>query len=415
MSDDSTLDGPGVTTQFLEASRSKTRQLWVRIFISSVASFTLLARMATHVSFHRDVFGRYSWRYFALLVGLAVVSAACVVVQFPSFYNRARRVRHGIIITLAAVMVSATAAEIAVRVLDPFGISYVEATAKAWSDHVSDPLLVYRLPSNWHGQQVGVDVSTNALGLRDRQLEPKEHDELRILFVGDSITFGWGVPVEETFVRRLESILARRLGHKVTTLNAGIGGYNTVQEHALFTSHFAEIQPDLVTLLYVYNDIDASFDSVSQATVVDDTPPRLLRALLEKSWLYRLGHFVFWDSQSTLPASLDSRAPGVKDSIDALARIAKVCRQHGIGFVTFFYRERQQSGSDAPSMDALFSEVSKVGKSYGFPVVDTLSWWGNIGRDSLTNSTIDWHPNSRAHSILAKGMADVLVANYDTK
>jgi lysophospholipase L1-like esterase len=375
-----------------------------------------MAGMATHVSFHRDVFGRYSWRYFALLIGLAAVSAANVVIQFPSFYRRARRVRHGIIVTLGAVLVSAVAAEIAVRVLDPFGISYVEAASKAWSEHVSDPRLVYRLPSNWHGRQKGVGVSTNALGLRDRTLEPKERDELRLLFVGDSITFGWGVPVEETFVSRLESILARRLGHKTRTVNAGVAGYNTVQEHALLKSHFAVIQPDLVTLLYVYNDIEqnASFDSVSQATVVGDTPPRLLRALLEKSWLYRVGRFVFVDSQSNLPSSLDSGARGVKDSMDALANIAKVCREHGIRFVTFFYRDRQ-SGSDMPFMDELLSEVSKVGKSYGFPVVDTRSWWGNIDRQLLTNSTIDWHPNSRAHSILAEGMADVLVANDDTE
>ena len=36
-------------------------------------------------------------------------------------------------------------------------------------------------------------MSINELGMRDRKLEKKRDGELRILLLGDSVTFGWGV------------------------------------------------------------------------------------------------------------------------------------------------------------------------------------------------------------------------------
>ena len=80
------------------------------------------------------------------------------------------------------------------------------------------------------GAYQGVTISTNALGFRDRELERKQDGELRILLLGDSITFGYGVSAEETYGRKLEAILASRLGRRVRTVNAGIGGFNTVQD-----------------------------------------------------------------------------------------------------------------------------------------------------------------------------------------
>jgi hypothetical protein len=62
-------------------------------------------------------------------------------------------------------------------------------------------------------------VSTNGLRLRNGPLGPKTGT--RILCMGDSVTFGWGVPDDMSYPAQLERELKAR-GHQVEVLNAGV-------------------------------------------------------------------------------------------------------------------------------------------------------------------------------------------------
>ena len=76
----------------------------------------------------------------------------------------------------------------------------------------------YRTP------EFDVVATTNSLGLRDRELGPVALGVWRLLVVGDSFTYGWGVASEETWPRVLEAELTRR-GLPVEVINAGaVGG-----------------------------------------------------------------------------------------------------------------------------------------------------------------------------------------------
>src|SRR5215470_5660402 len=59
-----------------------------------------------------------------------------------------------------------------------------------------------------------IRVRTNSLGLRGAEIPPREAGELRILVLGDSITFGDYVDEDETYPavleRRLRSVFPRR-------------------------------------------------------------------------------------------------------------------------------------------------------------------------------------------------------------
>ncbi len=67
-------------------------------------------------------------------------------------------------------------------------------------------------------------VETNSLGIREREVQrPKNAKSYRIIAVGDSYTYGWGVNIEETWLRRLEQKLS--LGSKhIETVNLGKPG-----------------------------------------------------------------------------------------------------------------------------------------------------------------------------------------------
>lgn len=387
-----------------------------RFFLASwsIVFFFLLGWLASHKSSHPTVLGRYTPDYFTVLLAIAALAALSLLVQAGFLYMRLRRVRREIILTVSAIFSSLVIGETAIRAFDPLGISYFEESSRYQLDMVPDPSLVFKHASGLQKVYQGVTVSTNDMGLRDRKVEKKQNDELRILLLGDSVTFGWGVPVEKTFGRRLENILAAKLRHPARIVNSGVGGYNTVQEQALLRTYAGLIEPDVVVLLYVRNDIepnDPPFNPRSQLDLHEKTPPEVIRILLGKSWLYRLGVFALKYARPSGRSSLDKNSRGVKDSMDALTGIATYCRDRGVNFVTFFYRLRRESTSSAAVPDELFATILDIGHKYGFPVIDVGAWWGNVDIRSITNSTVDRHPNQHGHEILAVGMADFLMKN----
>ena len=255
------------------------------------------------------------------------------------------------------------------------------------------------------------------MGLRDRGSEKKKKGELRILLLGDSVTFGWGVPVETTFGRKLETLLTAKLGRPVRTVNSGVGGYNTVQEQAFIRTYIDVIEPDTVILLYVRNNIELNeppFDPWSQLALQGKTLPEVIGILIGKSWLYRLGVFALKYSRPRGLTSLDKNTRGLRESMNALSSIATLCLERNVRFVVFFYpggRDVSKPNRESLSSVPLLSEISSIGNRYGFPVVDIGTWWGQVEMRSITNSTIDPHPNKRGHEILAVGMADFLLAH----
>ena len=92
---------------------------------------------------------------------------------------------------------------------------------------------------------------TNSLGYRNPEIGPKTGR--RILFLGDSITFGQGVNEEWTFVRLLEN-LARAQGEKWETVNGAVEGLGTNGELAVLNETGLALKPDVVVLDFYLND-----------------------------------------------------------------------------------------------------------------------------------------------------------------
>ena len=113
-----------------------------------------------------------------------------------------------LIITLPSVLVAVAVAALATEV-------WVRAT---WDPKrgtpglsLADPVLVERLAPNYDGWFAGVPVRINNLGFRDDRdysLE-KGPRTIRILVLGDSVTFGHGSIYEHTYPYLLEQQLRR--------------------------------------------------------------------------------------------------------------------------------------------------------------------------------------------------------------
>jgi lysophospholipase L1-like esterase len=92
---------------------------------------------------------------------------------------------------------------------------------------------------------------TNSLGYRNPEIGPKQGK--RLLFLGDSITFGQGVNEGWTFVRLLEN-LARAQGKNWETVNGAVEGLGTNGELAVLNETGLALKPDVVVLDFYLND-----------------------------------------------------------------------------------------------------------------------------------------------------------------
>ena len=99
-------------------------------------------------------------------------------------------------------------------------------------------------------------IKTNSLGYRNREIGQKKG--ARILFLGDSITFGDYLSEEETFVRLVEGI-ARDNGEDWETINAGVGGISLQNELTILKETGLSTDPDVVVLGFYLNDFQESF------------------------------------------------------------------------------------------------------------------------------------------------------------
>lgn len=99
-------------------------------------------------------------------------------------------------------------------------------------------------------------VHVNAFGLRGPELGPKASGEVRVLFLGDSLTYGQGVGDDETVPAALERALrARDPGRDWRVLNAGNRAYGTAQELGLLEELGVRLAPDVVVLGWYWNDV----------------------------------------------------------------------------------------------------------------------------------------------------------------
>jgi hypothetical protein len=102
----------------------------------------------------------------------------------------------------------------------------------------------YTLTANLDRQYAGVRVVTNSLGLRDYRPPSKSSDKEQILVLGDSFTFGYGVPLEGSYPYRLEQLLNGQAGaDEYEVINAGVPGYDTVDEFELLQTILPEYSP----------------------------------------------------------------------------------------------------------------------------------------------------------------------------
>src|SRR5262249_22559845 len=100
-----------------------------------------------------------------------------------------------------------------------------------------------------------VTIRTNKWKLRGGAVASRDQVDRRILFLGGSITLGWGVPEDETVTARIQSAM-REKGEHVDVLNGGVGNYNAQRYVQRFFSELEGLQPSDIVVQYFLRDAE---------------------------------------------------------------------------------------------------------------------------------------------------------------
>jgi hypothetical protein len=300
--------------------------------------------------------------------------------------------------------------------------------------------IVYELRPNVRGQFVGEPLLINSQGLHDYEYRRrKDAGTFRIVGVGDSSLFGWGVPFEDSGLKVLERRLNEKSrAQKIEVINFAVPGYNTAMEAETFVKRCLEYAPDLVLLNFNTNDYDV---------------PNFMRrpadlATLRRSYLFDLAYSVYdgvmglerqpppfdfmnrttalrqaehLDEDPALPDEYRYMV-GAKGVVRALERLAAAARENTISFVVFTVKAY-------PGLDPKYERdelrdgqrelLERESRRLGFHFLNTYPYYMNyLNQHPNANlatvfavSEIDGHPNSLAHSIDAQAIFDYLVAH----
>ena len=148
-------------------------------------------------------------------------------------------------------MLALAASEIALRLFKP---QIFEMHPKGM--YVEDDEVGYVLAPNFSGRhrrtEFDVAVNTDRAGRRRTGVEPPDETAFRVLVLGDSQAFGFGVEDSETFASQLEELLngGSDCG-SIEVLNAGVPGYGTFDQLNYLRSRGAEVRPDLVLVQFL--------------------------------------------------------------------------------------------------------------------------------------------------------------------
>jgi lysophospholipase L1-like esterase len=358
------------------------------------------------------------------------------------------------ILSILVVSICATLAllEIGIRIVKPQDVEFWDSQSIR-RILATSPHFVENIPHG-HANFIGVPVTINSYGLRGGEISTaKPRNTVRILVVGDSITFGYGIPVESTYAKVLEKRLNNDAPGKMQyeVLNGGtIGG--SLSDYYYSLSQKAELlQPDMILVGLALNDILVYSDSGSISEARAQWHGRRFpwtrkfsRFLLRHSQLYlfcysRLKSAMYGSGiidvnkvrglnfvTLTPPSAYQKEA--WESSLRMLAKIVAFCRERGyrVGVIVFpmqmqlsteelqFYRDKYhlRLGDEALSGEPQ-QRLREFGAKTGVTIVDLLPVYRTYHPEELylRNAMIPAdpsHPSVKGNQIAADEIFRVL-------
>lgn len=326
----------------------------------------------------------------------------------------ATRLAYGIVTMLLALLLL----EGAVR-LWGYSEMYIYDPIYAPFDSCDTPLVVHKPNlSNAHAR-AGSIVHTDSLGLRSeipaKIVGEKRPDTIRIAIVGDSVTFGHGIPnAADVYPAVLEKRLSSESagGFRYEVLNFGVSAYSLVEMTATLKCRMVLLKPDIVVCAFIMDDFDPGrMVSVDEFGYTND--PKLgwgkNRFPLLKNML-RHWHLTYLirDALFNLRGAKTSRYNDatIDQSYRHLKEFKMIASQYGSDC---FFVLLPSYGSD--DLSKIAERLDRDGLQY----LNLSTIWRNYSLDAFSVGKRDSHPSAAVHKEIANSISCYIKTNFGPK
>ena len=314
------------------------------------------------------------------------------------------------------------------------------ADAKHSGIFEGDPLLLWRLKPNLdHAVWDFTVLSTNSDHLRSEQssrsLKPKPPGTIRIVCLGDSVTFGYRVPVVWPdrpteydpdwlpYPMLLEKHLrAANPGRNIEVITMAVPGYTSHQGLAWLRRDIARLQPDLLTVSFGWNDASSS-DVPDRDAIRTSWYAVGVRWLVDHSQAF--AHATRWlRAREALKQQVESKTrpqirprPAARVSqqeyLDNMFAIVDLARQHRAAVIIIAAPYRDHS-SEAPEADLMLQYRVALGSTMrqrGVPFLEIreLTEDAYPANEGWFGERI--HPNHMGHRLMASELVKLIASN----
>ena len=201
----------------------------------------------------------------------------------------ARKLLPFVLIILISVSLSLLLAEKMIRYANP-QFTYQQAKLVSLKAYDKSDYLPFTMMKNTETVHFGnthefaYTIKTNSQGYRMEEFpQEKPAGEYRILMLGDSLTFGFGVEVDQSFLSRLEEKLNLYLeknnikDKKIQIINAGfVDGKSPDSYYLYLKEEGLKLNPDLIIVNYfINNDVMDIDDNVWEKVDQDGLPTKI--------------------------------------------------------------------------------------------------------------------------------------------
>lgn len=258
----------------------------------------------------------------------------------------------------------------------------------------------------------------NTAGYRDEEhTREKPAGVRRVVFVGDSFTYGAGVLLDDTYAKRTGRGLSSARRETWESIVLAVPGYDTEQEEALVEKEAFTYSPDLLVLGYVLNDAEARgaaehrrAQEWAEAEALRTTPPWWRRSALLNLVAERLR--AERENRRRIENHLNlyrDGAAGFRAAKRSLGNIAATCRERGVPFVVLLFPLFANPLDERYPFESIHRKVEAAARDAQALFVDTLPYYRDMDWHLLTvEGARDEHPNELAHRIAAQALLAAL-------
>ncbi|MFZ5447740.1 MAG: SGNH/GDSL hydrolase family protein [Thermodesulfobacteriota bacterium] len=278
------------------------------------------------------------------------------------------------------------------------------------------PEIPYILKPNLHNATApsNTKINTDEMGLRyqgaNTRYEAKSHNEYRIVFLGDSFTFGQGVDNDKVFSHIISEYLNKwQSDYKVKIFNFGVSGYNVKTMVDTFYYRALRVKPDLVIMCIIYDDFD-----INRTGVVDSYGYTVNKYGSEHSkfWsftkrLLRNVHLVYIlrDIFRPSPGPESETVEGIPQTYQYLQQFKDIAEAQGISYLIVTLPSKHPR-------DAHILEIQEQLQKDNIRYYDLFSLADSISLRDFSLNKRDAHPSSLVHKRIADLLGRYILDNY---